>query len=206
MNWIWLTDRTQLCETDTHGLFHIKKNHLRWLDIFIDTKSVLQESRKQIVMLVNKPVWLFVSAGMLEAEGNLSDFFPLCPTSWKTYPCKLSKIVVGGGGKGIFLICWNTSLLLYFQQLFCICLFKSLFSQFLAYFYRMPPGPCQPVSGWGGKFKNLGALPFRAPPRQQKFSGKQKFFRKMLAGGGRGSTFCFRKQNVPKNFSNTSFI
>jgi hypothetical protein len=200
MNWIWLTDRTQLCETDTHGLFHIKKNHLRWLDIFIDTKSVLQESRKQIVMLVNKPVWLFVSAGMLEAEGNLSDFFPLCPTSWKTYPCKLSKIVVGGGGKGIFLICWNTSLLLYFQQLFCICLFKSLFSQFLAYFYRMPPGPCQPVSGWGGKFKNLGALPFRAPPPSTKIFREAKIFPENVGGRRERVDVLFPKTKRPKKF------
>ena len=32
------------------------------------------------------------------AGRNLPDFFPLCQTSQKNFPCKVSKIVVGGGG------------------------------------------------------------------------------------------------------------
>jgi hypothetical protein len=69
-------------------------------------------------------------------------------------------------------------------------------------FTECPQGRAnQYLVGGGGVNSKIWA-PFHSepPPPQQKFSGKQKFFRKMLAGGGRGSTFCFRKQNVPKNF------
>ena len=46
----------------------------------------------------------------------------------------------------------------------------------------MAPGPCQPVSGWGGVFQNLGPLPFQGPLK--------KFF---------------PKAKVPKIFRNTTF-
>ena len=53
------------------------------------------------------------------------------------------------------------------------------------------PGPCQPVGGGGGVFQN--------------FSGKQKFFREMLAtGGGRLVDVIFSKTKVPEIFCKTN--
>jgi hypothetical protein len=60
----------------------------------------------------------------------------------------------------------------------------------------LPPGPCQVVFGWGSEIKNLGPLPFGAPP-QKNFPETKKFSRKILATGEGGE--------VPKFFSNTKF-
>jgi hypothetical protein len=34
-------------------------------------------------------------------------FFPLCPTCQKNFPCKLSKIVVGGDDENMFAMYYN---------------------------------------------------------------------------------------------------
>ena len=64
------------------------------------------------------------------------------------------------------------------------------------------PGPCQPVSGWGGVFQNLGPLPFQGPPK--------KIFRKAKIGGGEGGgvevDVIFWKTKVPEIFRKTTFF
>ena len=55
---------------------------------------------------------------------------------------------------------------------------------------RFFTGPCQPVSGCGGVFQNLGPLPFQGPPQKN-------FFRKAKI---------FPKTKVPKIFRKTTFF
>ena len=76
-----------------------------------------------------------------------------------------------------------------------------IYSLLLTHHYSRS-GPCQPVSGWGGVFPNLGPLPFQGPP-QKKFPESKNFLRKMLATGG--STLFFPKQKFPKSFAKQLF-
>ena len=60
----------------------------------------------------------------------------------------------------------------------------------------MRTGPCQPVSGWGGVFQNLGPLvPFQAPPK--------KIFRKFSGGGVRSHFF---ENKSSRNLSQNNFF
>ena len=64
------------------------------------------------------------------------------------------------------------------------------------------PGPCQPVSGWGGVFQNLGPLPIQGPLK--KIFRKAKFFPENVGDGG-GVNNAFRKTEFPKIFRKQHF-
>ena len=61
--------------------------------------------------------------------------------------------------------------------------------------------------GWGGVYSKIWAPSIPGPP-QNNFSGKQRFFRKMLATGGGGwygGRRYFLKTKVPKSFAKQLF-
>jgi hypothetical protein len=60
----------------------------------------------------------------------------------------------------------------------------------------LPPGPCQVVYGWGSEIKNLGPIPFGAPP--QKLFQKPKHFsaKYWRRGKGRRSQKIFQTLNL----------
>jgi hypothetical protein len=66
--------------------------------------------------------WMIFLKSFLSVEGNLSDFFPLCPTYWTDiFRVNFHCCQCGGGGgstKTIFLVCWNSSLLLHNSRIF----------------------------------------------------------------------------------------
>ena len=80
---------------------------------------------------------------------------------------------------------------------------NRIYSLLLTHHY-LRSGPCQPVSGWGGVFPNLGTLPFQGPPPKKNFPQSKNFFQKMLATGG--STLFFSKTKFPEIFRKTTFF